>query len=346
MTTPVPNATPEQMRALADFNTRFYGPPRTPSGSPTIPGLPPGLGLPPVAPQIDPDFGRQQRPPGLPPGLGSPPGLPPGLGSPPGLPPAPGPGLDLIRQMRLSKQQRPRGLPPLTVDPVQDMEAYVRQQREIPRLGGRAGTPEFDTFMEQFTRPGGAPPGMPPGLPPGLPPGMPPGWGALPVGVPFAAGTPQFDTFMEKFTRPGGAPPGMPPGLPPVGAPIVPPGMSPGLPPQRITSGSMEKWLAPAPSPVQPAIGLGGAGVGANPGPAFPGLFRTPSLPSSPLGAGLQPAIGTPGGQMPSPQQQAMAPLPFPNQFTGLGQGNIPSGGLGTFGNAFSNTLQWPFGPR
>ena len=271
MTTPVPNATPEQMRALADFNTRFYGPPRTPSGSPTIPGLPPGLG--------------------------SPPGLPPGLGSPPGLPPAPGPGLDLIRQMRLSKQQRPRGLPPLTVDPVQDMEAYVRQQREIPRLGGRAGTPEFDTFMEQFT-------------------------------------------------RPGGAPPGMPPGLPPVGAPIVPPGMSPGLPPQRITSGSMERWSAPAPSPVQPAIGLGGAGVGANPGPAFPGLFRTPSLPSSPLGAGLQPAIGTPGGQMPSPQQQAMAPLPFPNQFTGLGQGNIPSGGLGTFGNAFSNTLQWPFGPR
>jgi hypothetical protein len=48
---------------------------------------------------------------------------------------------------------------------------------------------------------------------------------------------------------------------------------------------------------------------------------------------------------MPSPQQQA-APLPFPNQFTGLGQGNIPSGGLGTFGNAFGNTLQWPFGPR
>ena len=46
-------------------------------------------------------------------------------------------------------------LPP-TVDPVQDMEAYVRQQREIPRLGGRAGTPEFDTFMQQFTPP--APP--------------------------------------------------------------------------------------------------------------------------------------------------------------------------------------------
>jgi hypothetical protein len=63
------------------------------------------------------------------------------------------------------------------------------------------------------------------------------------------------------------------------------------------------------------------------------------------LGTGLQPAIGTLGGQMPSPQQQA-APPPFPNQFTGLGQGNIPSGGIGTFGNAFRGTLQWPFGPR
>ena len=61
-------------------------------------------------------------------------------------------------------------------------------------------------------------------------------------------------------------------------------------------------------------------------------LGAPPGMPQGPL----------PAAPMGLPQQRR----PFPNQFTGLGQGNIPSGGLGTFGNAFSNTLQWPFGPR
>jgi hypothetical protein len=120
----------------------------------------------------------------------------------------------------------------------------------------------------------------------------------------------------------GARPLGLPgQGLPP--GPPGPPGISPGLP--------------PSPSPLQPTTGLGIPGLSAIGTPG--GL--------SPLGTGLQPAIGTPGAPMPLPQQQAApSALPFPNQFTGLGQGNIPPGGIGTFGNAFRGTLQWPFGPR
>ena len=125
--------------------------------------------------------------------------------------------------------------------------------------------------------------------------------------------------------RPLGLPkqvPSLPPGLFVQGLPPGPPGISPGLP--------------PSPSPLQPATGLGIPGLSAIGTPG--GL--------SPLGTGLQPAIGTPGAPMPLPQQQAApSALPFPNQFTGLGQGNIPPGGIGTFGNAFRDTLQWPFGP-
>ena len=348
-----------------------------PPGLPPGPGLPPTPGLPRVLRQSD-DFGLSERipTPGLPrvlrqsddfgglpldydrlgqnvikPLLGMPPGLPPGL--PPG---PPGPGLPPGPLAYTPRTKRP----PINPEELQRLLLEQREEfRQAPYLKEFQKRLLDQAFARGEQPP--APPGMLPGpgpvsLAPGMPPGMPPV--GVPILPPGFGGTPP---------APPGMPPGMPPftprpvppspvqpaiglGIPGLGAnrtlgnpfgslfgaqtlPAAPPGMPPGMPPGPAPGGQMPSSLPPSP------LGTG------FPVTQTPGGQMPSSLPPSPLGTGLQPAIGTPGGQMPSPQQQATPP-PFPNQFTGLGQGNIPSGGIGTFGNAFRDTLQWPFGPR
>ena len=329
-------------------------------------GLLPGLGLP---PGYTPAFPTTGRPPG--PGL-PPPGLPPGM--PPGLTPPPGSD---------PRRMPPVGVPispPQTQAPVPLSESFPSSYTPTPSPLG-TGFPVTQTPGGQM--PPGMPPGMTPGMlgtalqggAPGMKwlelQGLSPGMG-LPPGI-WRGGPRVDDTMRPNQPIPGlprddfGRPPkpiqqqlAWPFGLSGLGAnrtlgnpfgsifgtqtfPPAPPGMPPGTPYEPFQR--LDYMPSPLGTGLQPATGTPGAPPQLQ-NQRFGSAIGTPGLPPSPLGTGLQPAIGTPGGPMPSPQQQVAAPLPFPNQFTGLGQGNIPSGGLGTFGNAFGNTLQWPFGPR
>ena len=208
---------------------------------------------------------------------------------------------------------------------------------------------------------GAAPPG-PMGTPPGplggalggslgepLPPALPVGdfnpmgggtgftpdfrWAQLKAGAPMSKPGLGVDPY-QKGLQMGMAQLGMSPMAQPAGLGM--PGL--GAPPSTASTGR-EAYIRDIFNPSPPGLGMAGPTMGQPPiGPAGSGMF-------SPM---AQPPIGpTMGMAQPMAQPAGQAPRrPFPNQFTGLGQGNMPSGGIGTFGDAFKGTLQWPFGPR
>ena len=325
-----------------------------PLGTPLTPGMPPAG--PPGGPRIsDPRRMPPGMPPGLPPALqGLPPGGPVPLSEsfPSSYTPTPSPLGTGFPVTQTPGGQMPPGMPPELPRLLPAPPGPLPGLGMTPGMLGtalRGGAPGMKWLELQGLSLGAAPLKKdPPAI----------GLGVSGLGGNRTLGYPFGSLF-------GAQRPKAPPGLPPVGVPISPPQTQAPVP----LSESFPSPYAPTPSPLgtglQPAIGTGtpmqqsyepfqrldympspGTPLGppGMPRPSPRSTMGTTSLPPSPLGTGLQPAIGTPGGQMPSPQQQATPP--FPNQFTGLGQGNIPSGGLGTFGNAFSNTLQWPFGPR